>query len=350
MLSLGLQILSWGYGGVVSLRNLLYKKKVKKSFFYKKPIVIGVGNLSLGGTGKTPLVIYLVQLLAKEHVVAVLSRGYKRTSVDFKVVNGLASASTAGDEPYLLYKHFLGNPNVLITVCENRAKGVAKIMEYRPNVEVIILDDAFQHLSLTPHLNILLTTFHQPFFTDHLLPLGRLREPRKGASRADIIVVTKSPPNLSQSKIDVIKTAMQPYHSKALSIFFTHTVYHDPVAIGDCKTNQLPTVLLLVTGIADPLPLRIYLETNGHKVTHLAFQDHHWFNDVDILDIFNLFHKLNDPDKAIVTTEKDYVRLIDHHGIKLLSRLPIFYIPMEIRFSQEAQGDFEEKINQALLF
>lgn len=350
MFSLWLQVLSWGYGGVVSLRNFLYKKKIKRSFFYKKPKVIGVGNLSLGGTGKTPLVLYLVKLLSKHHVIAVISRGYKRTSIGFKVINALESALTAGDEPYLLYKHFVHNPNVMIAVCENRAKGVAKIMEYRPNIEVILLDDAFQHLSLTPHVNILLTTFHQPFFKDHLLPLGRLREPRKGVSRADIVLVTKSPPNLTQSKMDAIKAAIQKCHTKEISIFFTHTIYHDPIVMGDRKQTKLPTVLLLVTGIADPLPLRIYLEKNGHKVTHLVFQDHHWFKYADIINIIRLFHRLSHPDKAIVTTEKDYVRLIGHHWSKLLSPLPIFYIPMEIGFAQEAQEVFETKIMDTLLF
>lgn len=350
MLSLWLQILSWVYGGMISLRNFLYKRKIKRSFFYKTPKVIGVGNLSLGGTGKTPLVIYLVKMLSKHHVIAVLSRGYKRTSIGFKVVNVLESAVTVGDEPYLLYKHFVDNPNVMIAVCENRVKGVAKIIEYRPNIEVILLDDAFQHLSLTPHLNILLTTFHQPFFKDHLLPLGRLRESRKGASRADIVLVTKSPPNLTPSKIGTIKAAIQKYHTKEVPIFFTHTIYHEPITMGDRNQPKLPTVLLLVTGIADPLPLRIYLETNGHKVTHLAFQDHHWFNYTDILNIIRLFHRLSHPDKAIVTTEKDYVRLIDHHWSKLLSPLPIFYIPIEIGFAQEAQEAFEAKINASLLF
>lgn len=350
MFPLWLQILSWGYGRMVSIRHFLYKKKFKKSFFYKQPKIIGIGNLALGGTGKTPLAIYLVRLLAKDQVVAVLSRGYRRTSIGFKVINALESALTAGDEPYLLYKYFIHNPNVVIAVCENRAKGIEKIIAYRPTVEVILLDDAFQQLSLTPHLNILLTTFHQPFFKDHLLPLGRLREPRKSASRADIVLVTKSPPNLTPSKMEAIKAAIAPYYTNAASIFFTHIVYHDPIAMGDRKEDRLPIMLLLVTGIADPLPLRTYLETNGHKVTHLVFQDHHWFNYDDILKIIRVFDKLGHLAKAIVTTEKDYVRLIDHHWIKLLSPLPMFYIPMEIRFAQETQKSFETKIMETLLF
>ncbi|WP_243017987.1 MULTISPECIES: tetraacyldisaccharide 4'-kinase [Candidatus Cardinium] len=344
MLLLCLQILSWSYGGVVSLRNLLYDKKIKKRFYYKKPKVISIGNLSLGGTGKTPLTIYLVKLLAKGRVIGVLSRGYKRRSIGFKIINESVSPLTAGDEPYLVYKNFLDHPNVVVAVCENRVKGVAKLMEYRPNVQLILLDDAFQHLSLRPHLNILLTSFHQPFFKDHVLPLGQLREPRKGASRADIILVTKSPLNLSQSELGTIKSSMQKYHRKEVSVFFTHTIYHDPIAIGEVKADKLPVTLLLVTGIADSLPLRIYLEKNGHQVKHLAFRDHHWFSDTDILKIINLFHGLDQPDKAIVTTEKDYIRLLDHSLIKLLFSLPVYYMPIEIGFAEEDKATFETKV------
>ncbi|CCM10474.1 Tetraacyldisaccharide 4'-kinase [Cardinium endosymbiont cEper1 of Encarsia pergandiella] len=349
MFPLWLQIVRWGYGGMVALRHFLYNKKIKKKFFYKKPILISIGNLSVGGTGKTPLTIYLVKLLAKYQIVAVLSRGYKRKSVGFKIINGLDSALTAGDEPYLIYTYFVDNPNVLITVCENRTKGIDKIMEYKPDVEVILLDDGFQQLCLMPHLNILLTTFHQPFFRDHLLPLGRLREPRKGASRADIILVTKSPTNLSRLKMEAIKASIQRYYTKAIPIFFTHIIYHNPMTIATRKADKLPIVLLLVTGIAIPLPLRNYLETNGHKITHLIFPDHHWFNYADILKIISVFHGLSDTDKAIVTTEKDYVRLTAHDSIKQLVRLPIFYIPIEVGFLQETAENFEKRIMQTVL-
>ncbi|CDG49739.1 tetraacyldisaccharide 4'-kinase [Cardinium endosymbiont of Bemisia tabaci] len=344
MFSLWLQIVRWGYGGMVALRHFLYNKKIKKTFFHKKPKVISIGNLSVGGTGKTPLTIYLVKLLAKYQIVAVLSRGYKRKSVGFKVINGLDSALTAGDEPYLLYTYFVDNPNVVIAVCENRAKGIDKIMEYKPDIEVILLDDAFQQLCLMPHLNILLTTFHQPFFRDHLLPLGRLREPRKGASRADIILVTKSPTNLSPLKMEAVKASIQPYCTKSIPIFFTDIIYHNPIIIGNRKTDRLPIVLLLVTGIATPLPLRNYLETNGHKITHLIFPDHHWFTYADISKIISVFNGLSHTDKAMVTTEKDYVRFIGHDWIKPLAQLPIFYIPMEIRFIQETEQVFKKII------
>ena len=344
MFPLWLQIVSWGYRGMVALRHFLYNKKIKKTFFYKKPKLISIGNLSVGGTGKTPLTIYLIKLLAKYQSVAVLSRGYKRKSVDFKIINGLDSALTAGDEPYLLYTYFVDNPNVLIAVCESRTKGIDKIMEYKPDVEVILLDDAFQQLRLMPHLNILLTTFDQPFFRDHLLPLGQLREPRKGASRADIILVTKSPRNLSPLKIEAIKASIQPYYTKSTPIFFTHITYHNPIMIGDRKADRFPIVLLLVTGIATPLPLRNYLESNGHKITHLPFPDHHWFTYADILKIISVFHGLSDKDKAIVTTEKDYVRLIADDSIKQLVRLPIFYIPIEIGFPEETEESFEKSI------
>lgn len=348
MFHLWFTILSWAYGGVVFLRNLLYKTNIKKRFYYQKPKIITVGNLALGGTGKTPLVAYLVELLAKTHIIAILSRGYKRKSKGFQIVNQQTFALAVGDEPYLLYRKFLHNPNVMVAVCENRVEGISKIMAYRPNVSIIVLDDGFQHLSLVANLNILLTTFEQPFFQDHLLPLGRLREPRKAASRADIILVTKSPVNLTEVKIGPTQRAIQAYHKKKVPIFFTHIVYHKPIAIGSTTINTLPTELLLVTAIADPLPLRRYLASQEMNITHLAFRDHHWFDYKDILKIINLFNKLNNPDKAIITTEKDYIKLRENKWIDLLKSLPIFYIPIEVGFRKNRKGDFDQRIFKML--
>ncbi|ROT47219.1 tetraacyldisaccharide 4'-kinase [Candidatus Cardinium hertigii] len=352
MVLLLLQILRCCYGMVVTLRIFLYKKKIKSSVSYKNPKLISVGNLSLGGTGKTPLVIYLTKLLSNEKVVAVLSRGYKRTSTGFKVISVLESALTAGDEPYLLYKKFKYNPNVIITVCENRKEGITKIMEHRPDVEIILLDDAFQQLSITPILSILLTTFNEPFFKEHLLPLGRLREPRAGIARADIILVTKSPPCPTEAQITEIKEGIQKYQPnvREVPLFFTHIIYHDPIAMWHTKPCKLPCSIVLVTGIAYPLPLREYLETKGHSITHLAFPDHHGFNYNDIIKITRAFYAGKDPYKAIVTTEKDSVRFIDPCWEKLLSPFPMFYIPIEVGFTQEAQATFDAKIMDILHF
>ncbi len=316
---------------------------------YRQPSIISIGNLSLGGTGKTPLTLFLLHLFAKNRVVAVLSRGYKRSSKGFKVINASDTSLTAGDEPYLIYKKFKHN-NVVVAVCEDRVQGIAKIMAYRPDVTLILLDDAFQHLSIKPTINILLTTFEQPFFNDHLLPLGGLREPRIGVTRANIILVTKSPKNLSKSQILDIQSKINKYYTTLVKppIFFTHVVYNSPVLMWGGSANKLPHAILLVTGVANPIPLRTYLETNGHQVIHLIFPDHHWFSDTDILNMAHAFLNLTGGEKAIVTTEKDSVRLAHHPSKNLLAKFPTFYIPIEIGFTQADQINFEQKIMDQL--
>lgn len=332
-------LLSRIYGAIVILRNLLYSKKIKKSLCYTQPRLIGIGNLSLGGSGKTPMVIYLAKLLSKAHVVAVLSRGYKRKSSGFQVINNQTSVATAGDEPYLLHRLFSANPNVIIAVCANRAAGIAHIQTLRPDTQIILLDDAFQHRRITANLNIVVTPFDQPFFTDYLLPMGRLREPRQEIARADIIIVTKSPSNLTKEQINKIKTTIKATHPNLhnIPIFFTSLIHHHPIATWTNQKQQLPPSLLLVTGIADPLPLYTYLEKKGHSITHLAFRDHHWFQYRDIMKIIDTFQKIPHRYKAIITTEKDYVRLIDPSWEKLLTALPLFYIAIDIGFIPEQE-------------
>ncbi|TDG95731.1 tetraacyldisaccharide 4'-kinase [Cardinium endosymbiont of Culicoides punctatus] len=352
MPTLLLRTLSWCYGIVVAMRNFLYQRKIKKRTYYAKPNVIGIGNLSLGGTGKTPLVIFLLNFFSKHKVVAVLSRGYKRSSKGFKLINEVDTPLTAGDEPYLVYQRFKYNSNIVVAVCEDRVKGMEKIIMHRPDVTLVLLDDAFQHLSINPTISMLLTTFDQPFFTDHLLPLGNLREPKTGVTRADIILVTKSPKNLSKSQIRTIRSEINQYYH-ALDkppIFFTHIVYNKPVLMWGNIKNQLPRSILLVTGIANPIPLRTYLESNGYSVTQLVFPDHHWFNDMDVLKISNTFSSISDKEKAIVTTEKDSVRFVHNHTKYLLKTIPTFYIPIEIGFMQTDKIVFEQTVIDHLNF
>ncbi|MBX9890120.1 MAG: tetraacyldisaccharide 4'-kinase, partial [Amoebophilaceae bacterium] len=301
-LYIGLKILSWCYGVVIIFRNFIYDHKLKKSCCYKAPKLIGVGNLSVGGTGKTPLVIYLTQFLAQHKAVAILSKGYKRLSKGFKIIHKMDSALTAGDEPYLYYTRFKDNPNVMVVVCENRTEAISRLMQYRPTIKVILLDDAFQDRSIIPTLNILLTTSHHPFFNDHLLPLGLLREPRKEAKRADMIIITKNSNNPSKSTVNKLKTTIKSYHPtlKTTELFFTRIIYKSPIQMWGQPLDRLPTALVLVTGIANPLYLQRYLTQKGHQVTHLTFNDHHWFSYRDILKIYNTFQALNEGDKAIV--------------------------------------------------
>lgn len=341
-----LQIPTKWYGIMSNVRNYLYDTNIKTVTSYAHPILIGVGNLSLGGTGKTPLILYVAELLAPRKAIALLSRGYKRTSVGFKCINSKDSPLTAGDEPYLCFQRFKNNANTTTAVCKNRVQGVDQIMHHRPSTTVVLLDDAFQHRCIKPALNILLTTFHTPFFKDDVLPLGNLREPRKGAARADLILVTKSPKDVTDCVKERFYKGIQKYHPnlERSSIFFTHILYKNPVCIWSKTEHQLPHSLLLVTGIAQPLPLRDYLIDNGHSVIHLAFPDHHWFCYNDIIQIVNVFHSLNSTAKAIVTTEKDSVRFQYNHWQTLLAKLPMFYIPITVGFNKTDQLTFEAKI------
>ena len=342
-LYIGLSILSWCYGIVISLRNFLYDRKLKKSSLYKEPKLIGVGNLSVGGTGKTPLVIYLAQFLAQHQAIAILSKGYKRLSQGFKIIHKMDSALTAGDEPYLYYTRFKDNPNVMVVVCENRTEAISQLMQYRPTIKVILLDDAFQDRSILPTLNILLTTLHNPFFKDHLLPLGLLREPRKEARRANMIIITKNIKNPGKSTVAKLKTSIKRYHPTlgTTELFFTRIIYKSPIRMWGQPLDRLPTALLLVTGIANPLYLQQYLTHKGHEVTHLTFNDHHWFSYKDMLKIANTFQTLNEVDKAIVTTEKDYVRFIENPWKDSLTSFPMLYIPITIDFLEENSSSFQ---------
>lgn len=347
-----LKVLSWPYYVMMSLRNLLYKHNLIKSKVYETPKIISIGNLTLGGTGKTPLALYLTYMLTKKHkVVAILSRGYKRSSKGFKIVNHIETPQTVGDEPYMYYQHFKSKANIVIAVCESRVTGIENLLQYRKDIEVVILDDAFQQRKIRPTINMLLTTFQRPFFKDYILPLGYLREPKQAVERANIVLVTKSPENLSQlNRKNIQKTIKTFYKNNAHpQIFFTHITYKNPTPFGKIQLKHLPKTLLLVTGIAFPQPLQSYLEQQGYKVAHLIFRDHHWFDYTDLLQIQTVFNRLTSKHKALVTTEKDSIRLIHNPWYKLLDNIPSFYIPIRLTFKPKDQHIFEAKIIHQLL-
>ncbi len=341
-----LQIPSKWYSAISNVRNYFYDTNIKAVTSYVHPVLIGVGNLSLGGTGKTPLILYIADFLAQIQVIALLSRGYKRISVGFQCIDSQDSPFTSGDEAYLCFQRFKNNPNATTAVCNNRVQGIHQIMLHRPGTTVVLLDDAFQHRRIKPTLNILLTTFHAPFFKDDVLPLGNLREPRKGAARADIILVTKSPKDVADGVKESFFKGIQKYHPnlERSSIFFTHILYKNPICVWSKTEGQLPHSLLLVTGIAQPWPLRDHLMDKGHSVIHLAFPDHHWFRYKDIVQIVSVFQSLNSTAKAMVTTEKDSVRFQYNHWQTLLTKFPMFYIPITVEFSKTDQLAFEEKL------
>lgn len=314
------------YGWITQFRNFLYDKRIFKSHAFKEAVIV-VGNLSVGGTGKTPQIEYLIRLLSEHYKVATLSRGYKRQTRGFILADSSATATTIGDEPFQYYQKF---SNIQVAVATDRKKGISMLLSQKSKPEVLLLDDAFQHRKVKAGFYILLTTYEELFCDDFMLPSGNLREGRTGAKRADLIVVTKCPENCSEMEQQRIKKKI----NLDIPIFFSTIVYDDFI-YSEQKTIQVRKIKtvkkLLLTGIANPKPFYNYLQSE--KDTILTFPDHHLFNSEDILKIKN---KANNT--IIVTTEKDYVRLKGK-----ISNKQLFYLPIKTAFLEE-ENNFKKTI------
>lgn len=324
------------YGGIVSARNFLYEKNVFKSSSFDLPIIC-VGNLSMGGTGKTPHTEMLIRLLQDEYKVATLSRGYGRKTADFQLANEESSALTIGDEPFQYYRKF---PKIKVAVEKKRVLGVLFILNKQEETEVILLDDAFQHRSLSAGMNILLTDFNKPFFEDKLLPIGELRETKKGSKRADIVIVTKCPEVLTEQE-------MQRFYDNTPvgkdNLFFTKINYKRIYNGLDFKELDSPLKdyeVLLVTGIAKPKPIENYLKKLEVKYEAIHFGDHHRFSKKDIATISKKFGTFTHSKKIILTTEKDFSRML---VLKEFSDFPIFCLEIEVEFLRE-RNKFDNKV------
>ena len=280
------------------LRNKLYDLGVKSSSSFEVPVIC-VGNLSVGGTGKTPMIEYLIRLLKSDYKMATLSRGYKRKTKGFVLADNTTNADSIGDEPYQFHKKF---PEVMVSVDTNRRNGIGKLLEYEPKLDVILLDDAFQHRKVKAGFNILLTSYDDLYTMDMVLPTGNLREPKIGAKRADVLMVTKCPNSISESnKLDIIDK-LKPLDNQ--HVFFSSINYSETIknSIEEKKLYDIKnTEFTLVTGIANPKPLVEFLNAEGFKFEHLNFKDHHEFSDKDIVHLKKK--------KLIITTEKDFMRL-----------------------------------------
>lgn len=318
------------YNIVTSVRNFLYDTHLFRTTSFQIPILI-VGNLSVGGTGKTPQVEYLVRLLKNTYRVAILSRGYKRKTKGFLLLDHKSTFLDSGDEPMQYFKKF---SDVVVAVDENRVSGVQSILE-KTNPEVIILDDAFQHRKIRGSFYILLTAYNDLFTKDFLLPAGNLRESRASALRADMIVVTKCPPDLSEFEQHHIRESLQQYQDL---IYFTSISYESTtqgsrrIKIKDLKKYKV----LLVTGIAKPNHLLDFLKKNEVSYTHLKFSDHHHFSENDIAKIKKEKERLGS-EALLLTTEKDYIRLQQLEDVS--------YIAMKIEFmNQVGHRQFDDII------
>ncbi|QXP67542.1 tetraacyldisaccharide 4'-kinase [Polaribacter sp. AHE13PA] len=303
------------YDVVTSIRNFFFEVGFFKQTSFKIPIIV-VGNLSVGGTGKTPQIEYLIRLLKDGFKTAVLSRGYKRKTEGFVLLNSTHSAEDVGDEPLQYYKKF---NTIDVAVDANRVAGITKLITDNAP-EVILLDDAYQHRKVKGSFYILLTKYDDLFTDDFLLPTGNLRESRSGAKRADVILVTKCPVNLTESSKNSIKEKLKKFHKK---VFFTTISYDDQTAGSDSIfVNDLKDYdVLLITGIANPTPLLSFLTEKNVNFKHLKFPDHHHFTDNEIEIIKKEYTNLKSSKKLILTTEKDYVRL--ENRVEALSFLGI---------------------------
>jgi tetraacyldisaccharide 4'-kinase len=316
------------YGLITRIRNFLFDKGYLKSTSFTIPI-IAVGNLSVGGTGKTPQIEYLIRLLYKNYKIATLSRGYKRKSKGYFLANENATASILGDEPFQFHQKF---PEIVVAVDENRTNGIQQLLSLENKPEVILLDDAFQHRKVKAGFYILLTAYNDLYANDFILPAGNLRESRKGAKRADIIIVTKCPENLSTNEQNSIKNKLKlAIHQQ---LYFTFIVYDDfiysknnKISLNEIKTSSK----LIIAGIAKPEPFFDYLKSNDDEC--VAFPDHHDFTENDLVEITK-----KAKGKIIITTEKDYVRLQEKLKVDTL-----FYLPIKSSFIDNKE-DFNKKI------
>ena len=305
------------YSVITSFRNFLYDTGVLKSYSFNLPI-IAVGNLSVGGTGKSPQIEYLIRLLSEKYKIATLSRGYKRKSKGFILADANVNASIIGDEPFQFYSKF---PKIQVAVDANRKNGIEQLLSQTSKPEVILLDDAFQHRKVKAGFYILLTSYNELYSDDFQLPTGNLRENRGGAKRANVIIVTKCPSDLSNEEREKIRKKLAILDSQEL--YFT-TIAYDEFVYSENEKRKVSEIQnvdkLLLAGIAKPQSFFAHLHNNKEEC--LTFPDHHHFTEIDILEIKN---KANN--KIIITTEKDYVRLKGS-----ISKEQLFYLPIQSKF------------------
>lgn len=332
------------YGVVIAFRNFLYNKKFLKSASFSTPVIL-VGNLSTGGTGKTPCVEYLINLLRTDYKIAVLSRGYKRKTKGFIIGNAISSTSSEiGDEAMQILSKF---QDITVAVCENRKAGINNLLSLRNPPDVIIMDDGFQHRRVNPGLSILLTKYNKPYTNDYLLPAGNLREHRHNSKRADMIIVTKSPIVHSPISEKIIIKQLKP--QKKQPVFFSYFEFGKLITFGSettkhCKSAK-PNTIVLFSGIANTAILEQHLNNMCSNLVMIQFPDHHWFTEKDIAKIIKAYDDQFTRSKIIVTTEKDYNRLKHKKCFDDLRKKPVFYIPVSMKIHPHAKGiDFNQAI------
>ncbi len=336
---------SFIYGLITSVRNYLYDSGILSSERFRIPIIC-VGNITAGGTGKTPHTEYLVALLHKEFKIAVLSRGYKRKSKDFRIANELSSAADIGDEPLQLHRKF---PDVIVATDRDRVNGIKKLISVNPNLDLVILDDGFQHRKLKPGFSILLSDFNQPIYEDCMLPYGNLRESPKNARRADLIIITKTPEDISTETCNEIKERVKDFSDKM--IFFSTITYEEPAPVfEDVALTKFPSGdpetqgAVLLTGIAQPEPFTRLVEKYFKEIIHIRYPDHYYYKGKDLKRIISAWNKLKSPSRFVITTEKDSVRLRELTAVPETIKESFYFIPIMIRFHFNGESEVKNII------
>jgi tetraacyldisaccharide 4'-kinase len=328
------------YGVLVWLRNRLYDTGFSSSVEFDLPVIC-VGNLSVGGTGKTPHVEYLIRLLQYRYTVATMSRGYKRSTQGFMMADENSNALRIGDEPM---QYHLGFPDVVVSVAEERMTGIPSLLQRRPDVDVILLDDAYQHRSVKAGLNVLITDYNRPFYKDYILPYGRLREGRSAYKRANAIIVSKCPENLSKQSADEIRKHINPLSNQ--NVYFSTIRYHQPYGLlSREEIDWKGKHILLVCCIARPEPLVTYLENQAADLHVLTYPDHYYFVSKDMEEIRSAYDAWNVPEKIIITTEKDATRLYLHRKLLEEWNLPIAVLPIRIDFLFNEAPRFDMQVD-----
>lgn len=340
------------YGFGVGVRNLMFKWHLLKQREFPVPIVV-IGNIAVGGTGKTPHTEYVLDLLRYKYRIGMLSRGYKRKTKGFVLATSRSTPFDIGDEPYQIYQKF--GHDVTVAVCEDRCTGIEEMLKLDPSINLIVLDDAFQHRYVKPSVSIVLTEFNNPVFYDKLLPLGRLREPAKAIYRADMVVVTKCPEQLKAIEYRIFKNSLKlfPYQK----LFFSRYNYPALKPLFPDVCGEAPYLgwltpddsILVVSGIANPKPLIRYLKGFVAKVKVKIFPDHHNFSRKDLDAIVKRFNDLDGKRRIIVTTEKDAVRLVNNPYFPHELKKYIFYQPVEVKFDPMNVDSFDIEIQKQLL-
>ncbi len=331
------------YGLITRVRNLLFDIRLLPSEKFKIP-VISVGNLIAGGSGKTPMVEYLIKLYGSGNNIATVSRGYKRKTKGYRLAGENETVDTIGDEPLQYHQKF---PELNVAVAESRRRGIRKLRKNIEGLEAVILDDAFQHRYVKPALSILVTDYFKMFTDDWLLPYGRLREHISGRKRADIIVVTKTPRIFSPIVRRQLIAEIKPYPGQVLCFSYINYHRYEPVYKSRCeytkKTEDVYSIIL-ITGIGNPGPMEEYLRRHCTELELMEFADHHNFSEKDLLLLKDKFKYLPTRRKIIVTTEKDAKRLQNPEAEAIIGDLPIFYTPITFDFYPEDKIIFEKAV------